>query len=204
MQITCQECQGKFRIADEKIPENKSVNITCPKCKKKIRVQGRVSEEKLETNAKTNGVLPFDVLGDEQTAMLCCDQESPGKTIQKNLADMGYKTVFVNNSKDAIKMTRFHPFDVAVIDASFDPDTEGSKHIFNHLTALPMVSRRNLFIAYISDNYRTNDHMGAYCQSVNLIVNRKQVSEFTTVFHQAIKENDVFYSVYKETMRKYA
>jgi len=202
MQITCQECQGKFRIADEKIPENKSVNITCPKCKKKIRVQGRVSEQKLETNAKTNGALPFDVLGDEQTALLCCDQESTGKSIQKNLADMGYKTVFVNNSEDAIKMTRFHPFDIAVIDETFDPDA--SKHIFGHLKALPMVSRRNLFVAYISDNYRTNDHMGAYCQSVNLIVNRKQVSEFATVFNQAVKENDVFYSVYKENMRKYA
>jgi len=205
MQITCQECQGKFRIADEKIPDKKSVSITCPKCKKKIRIQGRVSEQIAEANLETTGALPFAVLGDEKTAMLCCHPESTGKSIQKNLAEMGYKTVFAKNSEDAIKMTRFHPFDIAVIDDTFDSETETSKHIFRHLKALPMASKRNLFVAYISsDTYRTNDHMGAYCESVNLIVNRKQIPEFKTVINQAVKENDAFYSVYNETMRKYA
>ena len=204
MQITCQACQGKFRIADEKIPENKSVNISCPKCKKKIRVNGRMSEQKNEMNAVSTGELPFDVLGDEQTAILCCNQDKAGQAVQKSLAETGFKTVFVDNSADAIKMSRFHPFDVAVIDENFDPEIETSKHIFNHLQLLPMSSRRKLFVAYITDKYRTNEHMGAYCQSVNLIVNRKQIPEFKTVFGQAIKENDTFYAVYNETMKKYA
>jgi len=204
MQITCQECQGKFRIADEKIPENKSVNITCPKCKKKIRVHGRISEKTEETISKTSGALPFEILGDEQTALLCCNLERFRKTIQKNLEEMGYKTVLAHNSADAIKMSRFHPFDIAVIDDAFDSDAEKSNHFFSHIQALPMASRRNLFVAYISDTHRTNDHMGAYCQSVNLLLNRKQIPGFKTVFEQAIKEHDSFYSVYNETIRKYA
>jgi len=202
MQITCQECQGKFRIPDEKIPENKSVNIACPKCKMKICIQGKSSEHKNDTNTKT-GVLPFDVLGDEQIAMLCCQHDSIGKTVQKYLDDMGYKTVLAKNSADAKKMTRFHPFDVAVIDDHFDSENETTTHILNHLKSLPMVSKRNMFVTYISDKYRTNDQMGAYCQSVNLIINRKQVQKFQTVFQQAFQENDSVYSVYKETMRKY-
>jgi predicted Zn finger-like uncharacterized protein len=204
MQITCQECQGKFRIADEKIPEKKSVNITCPKCKKKIRVQGKISEQKNETNKKTTGTLPFEVLGDEQTGMLCCDPENTGIAIQKTLTELGYKTVFAKNSQDAIKMARFHPFDIAVIDDSFDSSTESSEHIISHLKASPMASRRNLFVTYISDAYRTNDRMGAYCHSVNLVVNRKQINECKTVLNQAVKENEAYYSVYHEMMKKYA
>jgi predicted Zn finger-like uncharacterized protein len=204
MQITCEKCQGKFRIADEKIPENKVVNLTCPKCKKKIRVQGRLTDKTTETNVKPTGALPFEVLGDERTALLCCNIERSGKTIQKNLEEMGYKTVFATHSEDAIKMMRFHPFDIAVIDDAFDSDSKNSEHIYSHLKALPMSSRRNLFVAYISDNYRTNDHMGAYCQSVNLLLNREQISGFKTVIDQAIKERDSFYSVYSETIRKYA
>jgi len=204
MQITCRACQGKFRIADEKIPENKSVNISCPKCKKKIRVNGRSSEQEKEKSVTSTGELPFDVLGDEQTALLCCNQDSSGSSIQNSLAEIGFKTVFANDSADAIKMSRFHPFDVVVIDDAFDSEIETSKHIYNHLKLLPMTSRRNIFVAFISNNYRTNDHMGAYCQSVNLIVNRKQVPEFKTVFNQAIKENDTFYAVYNETFKKYA
>jgi predicted Zn finger-like uncharacterized protein len=203
MQITCQECQGKFRIADEKIPENKSVNIACPKCKQKICIQGRNSEQKDDSNIKT-GAFPFDVIGDEQTAMLCCNCEGTVKSVQRFLADMGYKTVLAKNSEDAIKMTRFHPFDLAVIDDAFDSENVTSTHILNHLESLPMASKRNIFVTYISDKYRTNDHMGAFCQSVNLIINKKQVQKFQTVFNQAFKENDSFYSVYKETIRKYA
>jgi predicted Zn finger-like uncharacterized protein len=203
MQITCQECQGKFRIADEKIPENKSVNIACPKCQKKICIQARGADQKDHSNKKS-GALPFDVLGDEQTALLCCNHKGTGKSVQKYLTDMGYKIVIANNSDDAIKMSRFHPFDVAVIDDDFDSDNETSTHILNHLKSLPMASKRNIFVTYISDTYRTNDHMGAFCQSVNLIINKKQVQQFQTVFNQAFKENDSFYSVYQETIRKYA
>ncbi|ETR74095.1 MAG: response regulator receiver protein [Candidatus Magnetoglobus multicellularis str. Araruama] len=201
MQITCDECQGKFRIADEKIPENKSITILCPKCKKKIRVKGRISAKRSDNNKETMS-LPFDVLGDEHTALLCFESENSGATIQKNLATMGFKTVYAKNSKEAIKMTRFHPFDLAVIDDAFDSTTD--THILNYLQSLPMVSRRNLFVAFVTDTLRTNDYMGAYCQSANLIINRKQMTDFKTIYNQAAKENDAFYSVYKETLQKFA
>jgi len=205
MQITCQECKGKFRIADEKIPEKKSVNITCPKCKQKIRIPGRMAnkQDQAKNHAEVSAALPFDVFGDEQTALLCIDDDH-GHAIEKMLSEMGYKTVQAESSKEAIKMTRFHPFDLAVVDETFESQSTELDPVIDYIQSLPMVSRRHLFVAYITDQYRTNDYMAAYCQSVNLIVNRKQLPEFKTVFSQAMKENDTFYSVYNETLRKYA
>jgi len=202
MQITCQECQGKFRIADEKIPENKSVNISCPKCRKKIRVKGKQSEQTMDAPAKPGGeALPFEVFGGQKTAMVCCGEDETVQSLQKRLTEMGFKTVIPKNSEDAIKMSRFHPFDIAVIDDTFD---SGTTSIYGHLQTLPMLSRRKLFVAYISDQFRTNDYMGAYCQSVNLVVSRKQIPKLNTILTQAMKENDIFYSVYDETIQKYA
>ncbi|KPA11566.1 Zinc finger/thioredoxin putative domain protein [Candidatus Magnetomorum sp. HK-1] len=205
MQIICQDCKGKFRIPDNKIPENKSVTITCPKCKKKIHVQGKHKENKIDKTDNIKGAtgLPFDVLGDEQTALLCFQSSAEGQSIEQDLSTIGYKTVQAKNSTEAIKIARFHPFDVAIVDESFDSKSEESDHILNFFKSLPMSSRRNLFVACVSDSTRTNDHMSAYCQSVNLIVNKKQLPEFKTVFSQAVKENDAFYSVYKETVNKY-
>ncbi|MBF0450740.1 MAG: zinc-ribbon domain-containing protein [Candidatus Magnetomorum sp.] len=204
MQIICQECKGKFRIADEKIPENKAIHIACPKCKKKIHIQGKPKEILIDPpmNDMEAFELPFEVLGDEQTALVCLPSND-GQSIIQDLTKIGYKTVQAKNSKDAMKMIRFHPFNIAVIDETFDLQANENDHILSYLKLLPMSSRRNLFVAWVSDTYRTNDHMGAYCQSVNLIVNRNQTPEFKTVVQQAVKENESFYSVYKESISKF-
>jgi len=38
MDIVCNHCNGKFKVADEKIPVGKTVSIPCPKCKNKLSV----------------------------------------------------------------------------------------------------------------------------------------------------------------------
>ena len=38
MDVTCTSCNSTLKIPDEKLPPNQSVNITCPKCKSKIKV----------------------------------------------------------------------------------------------------------------------------------------------------------------------
>jgi len=205
MQIICQECNGKFRIADEKIPENKSINLTCPKCKKKIRIQGKPKEILIDEsmNDMESIEFPFEILGDEQTALLCFQASGERQTIVQSLTDMGYKTVEAKNSKDATKMFRFHPFNIAVIEESFDHQAKENEHILSYLKNIPISSRRNIFVAYISDTYRTNDHMGAYCQSVNLMINRKQLPDIKTIIGQAVKENESFYAVYQDTVNAF-
>lgn len=49
MDLICASCQSKFNISDEKIPEDRSATLTCPKCKNKIIVPPKakpVSESK--------------------------------------------------------------------------------------------------------------------------------------------------------------
>ena len=39
MQVICGECQRSLNIPDEKVPKDKSFNVTCPGCKSKIKVE---------------------------------------------------------------------------------------------------------------------------------------------------------------------
>ena len=41
MDITCSSCGTTLSVPDEKLPQNQVVNITCPKCKGKIKVDTR-------------------------------------------------------------------------------------------------------------------------------------------------------------------
>ena len=38
MEIICESCQSKFRIADEKLPKDKAAFLKCPKCQNRISV----------------------------------------------------------------------------------------------------------------------------------------------------------------------
>ncbi len=39
MDIICENCQSKFKIPDEKIPQGKTATLPCPKCKNKIAIK---------------------------------------------------------------------------------------------------------------------------------------------------------------------
>ncbi len=39
MDITCENCQSKFKIPDETIPRGKTATLPCPKCKNTISIK---------------------------------------------------------------------------------------------------------------------------------------------------------------------
>ena len=38
MEVTCEQCKTRFNIPDDKVPKDKVIKLTCPKCKGKGRV----------------------------------------------------------------------------------------------------------------------------------------------------------------------
>ena len=46
MEVTCEHCKTKLNIPDEKVPKDQLVKISCPKCKGKIALDTRKTEEK--------------------------------------------------------------------------------------------------------------------------------------------------------------
>jgi len=38
MDIQCDKCGGRFKIADEKVPAGKTVSLNCPTCKNRLSV----------------------------------------------------------------------------------------------------------------------------------------------------------------------
>ena len=41
MNISCEKCQSKFKIPDEKIPKGQKFSLTCPQCNAKVVVDSR-------------------------------------------------------------------------------------------------------------------------------------------------------------------
>ena len=85
MEIICESCESKFRIADEKLPKDKTAFLKCPKCKNRISVkplkdaddqpdfeEDFFSFDEDESDGYDVSDKPFDFVEEEgKTALLC-------------------------------------------------------------------------------------------------------------------------------------
>ena len=225
MEIICKSCQSKLKIPDEKIPAGKAASFACPKCKGKITITPG-DEDTLETVDESTGDLgdlgdlgfeeesfgdedasggskPFQFIEEEgETALVCETDPVIRKSVTDALTLMEYNVSTAQDPRDALKKIRYKSYDVIVVNEHFgtddDPDTNG---VLIYLERLSMDTRRNMFVAIISDRFRTLDYMMAFNKSVNLIINKKNSAEMDKILSKGLTDNDIFYRIYKETLK---
>ncbi len=221
MDITCDKCQSKFKISDDKIPLGKSASFLCPKCKSKITVtSSQMLEETgfdfaddgedVESSFDDTGAddyevddTPFDFAEEEgKTALVCeADGDLKKKTIIPVLDFMEYHVVEVDSTRDAIKKMRYHDYDMIVVNDEFDSKVPASNSVIIYLERLEMLSRRNIFVVMLTRRYRTMDNMMTLHSSANLIVNMKDIKDFDKILGRGMSDYEMFYRVFKESLK---
>ena len=211
MNIICGNCQSKFKIPDEKIPVGRRTTVPCPKCKGKISIGekiGAATKRVSFVDANSNPAYdasekPFDFIEEEGlTALVCESNPLVQNTITEALKMMEYQITKAESARDALKRMRYHNYDLFVINESFDTDNPESNGILLYLERLNMTVRRNMFIALVSDRFRTMDNMMALNKSVNLIINIKNVEDIGKILSRGITDNEFFYRVFKGTLKE--
>lgn len=222
MDITCDKCKSKFRVPDEKIPVGLN-SIPCPKCKERITLNtvqktpeknGREPDansdrenlsfdEARTTDSYDASDKPFDFIEEEgKTALVCEYDPERRKQIVEALALMEYSTNAADNSRDVLKKMRYHVYDLIVLNEKFDVSGDELNPILMAIDRLPISTRRNIFVALLSDRFRTMDNMTAFQKSVNLIINTGNIGDFGKILSRGITDHEYFYRVFKETLKK--
>jgi predicted Zn finger-like uncharacterized protein len=218
MDISCNKCQAKFRIADEKIPKGKTFAVSCPKCKEKITIGakpaaaagapkggaagGNLADE-VASGAYDSSERPFDFIEKgAKTALICEPDPAYRNQIREAVAAQDYHIAEPKNARDALKQMRFHLFDLIVINEAFDTTDPDHNNLLRYLERLEMSTRRNMFVALVTERFRTGDNMAAFHKSVNTIVNTQNLENFDKILKQSVVDFENFYRVYKESMVK--
>ena len=207
MDIICTNCQSKFKIANDKIPTGKRTTVACPKCKGYITLKpgkgstgggGASSISSYDAAEK-----PFDFIEEEGlTALVCESNPAVRRTITNALEVLDYQITEAESARDALKRMRYHNYDLFVINEQFDTDNPESNGILLYLERLSMTVRRNMFVALISNRFRTMDNMMALNKSVNLIINIKNIDDIGKILSRGITDNEYFYRIFKGTLKE--
>ncbi|MGD9080836.1 MAG: zinc-ribbon domain-containing protein [Desulfobacterales bacterium] len=211
MEIICNNCQSKFKVPDEKIPASRRATVACPKCKGKISLGpqkgspggGGSFASADSTNGYDAAEKPFDFIEEEGlTALVCESNPLVRKTIINALDVLDYQITEAESTRDALKRMRYHNYDLFVVNENFDTDNPESNGILLYLERLSMIVRRNMFVALISDRFRTMDNMMALNKSANLVINSKNIDDIGKILSRGITDNEYFYRIYKGTLKE--
>ena len=226
MEIICKQCQSKFKIPNEKIPKGRVFSLTCTKCNNKISIDTRPaaspSPEKTQAvTAKPKPGLektifdevvsgtynasekPFDFVEEGvETALLCEPDPAIRAKIRMALEKMKYNTTEPKSAVEALKQMRFHVFDLVVLNELFDTQDPDKNDVLKYMAQLAMVTRRDIFLALVTNRFRTMDSMMAFNKSVNIIVNVNNVDEMQKILKRSVADNTAFYYVFKESLTK--
>jgi predicted Zn finger-like uncharacterized protein len=214
MDIICEHCQSKFKIADDKIPRGKAAVLNCPKCKNKITIPPAPMDSEPDAGEpganEANGSdiydaseKPFDFIEEEgKTALICESEPSVQKILMSTLNLMEYHTTNAENIRDALTKMRYHNYDLILVNENFDTANPEENAVLLYLERQPMSVRRYIFVVLISDRFRTMDNMMAFNKSVNMIINTKNISDIEKILKRGIADNDFSYRVFKDTLKE--
>jgi DNA-binding NtrC family response regulator len=146
---------------------------------------------------------PFDFVDtDAETALVCEPDVVIRDKVKQALKSMGYQAMEARFTKDALRSMRFHHYDVVVINELFDPSESGKNEVLDHLASIHIAIRRQMFVALLSNTYRTMANMQAFNKSVNVIINMKNIDDVGTILKSARAENAFFYHIMKGVLKK--
>ena len=137
-----------------------------------------------------------------ETAMICENDPATRQKISSTLKSLDYNVIEAATFKEVLKYLNFHTFNVIFVNENFDTGTGEINNFLNYLEQLPMSTRRQIFVVLISATFATMDYMHSFNKSVNLIINKDDITELALILKKEIQENEYFYHVFKEYYRK--
>jgi hypothetical protein len=133
-------------------------------------------------------------------ALVLTNSDEASEKIKGAVGPLGFKFIPAPSTRDAIGKLRFHHFDLIVLSDGFDGQPIDNSPILNYLNNLSMSLRRKIFLALLSDAYKTMDNMMALAMSANIVVSTKDLDKLHPILKKAITENERFYKVFSDIM----
>ncbi len=229
MELSCEKCRTRFNIPDEKVPKDRAIKLSCPKCKGPVTAgktpplhdeelteagngedfRLRFIEPKVSKKSAEESYSYEDYAGDQaleffeegtKLALIMADGPEQHDTIKGAAEKIGYKFILTPNTRDAIGKLRFHHFDLIILAEGFDSQSLENSAILNYLNRLPMTVRRRIFLALVSGSFKTMDNMMAFAKSANVVINTRDTEKLDLVLRRAITENERFFKIFTDTL----
>lgn len=224
MNVTCPGCKTTLTIPDEKLPKGRVVTAACPKCKGPISIDltGAAAQPAATPAAPLTPAPPspppaaahaptaptphpaedegsFQERG-QPRALVCVQLAEERHQIVAHLKEQGYAPHLPKDSTEALERLRFTSYAMVVLREGFDTGAEDAPSVQAYLADMGMATRRNIHVVLLHPELTSSDARMAFAQSVDLVLNPKDLPHWEEALRQSKADAEIRYRVFKETL----
>ena len=133
----------------------------------------------------------------KKQALVCEDEAIFQQAIAQVLTGLRYRVETAPDKKTALDLLSAKSYDLVTVDNRLPDDPEGGTQILQAINAMPPDQRRRMFVAFISADLGTMDTQSAFVLGANLTVGKKDLRRLDKILHQAIREHDRIYNIFR-------
>ncbi len=141
----------------------------------------------------------MDILEEGSLRALVADEEDVDR-LTPVLRKLGHAVTTVKSHDEALNKLKFNFYSVVMINERFGGTDLKRNKLVHHIAQMNMDTRRKMFVVLLGKNFKTLDNMTAFLNSVNMVMNVNDFSNFELILRKAMKDNDAFYAVFKKMM----
>jgi hypothetical protein len=138
---------------------------------------------------------------DDNTALVCVDQQQYQKLIVPQLIDMTYKVHLGLYEEDVLLKLKTYSYHVVIVYENFKGSKLQSNPILREMVSRPGHVRREHFVVLLSHRYATNDAMSAFVQSVDQIINIADLTNLKPVLRRGVAQYREMYHPFQDTLK---
>jgi CheY-like chemotaxis protein len=141
------------------------------------------------------------IIEDVKAALVCDDGTERQKTLEGALKELGYQVQIAASPEDMYDRVKYNHYEVIFLHDTFGGGNSENNEVLDFIQSMPIAARRKIMVALAGGSYTTLDHMAAFTQSVDIVMNEADIPEAKAVLKKSITSNYMFYKVYNEILR---
>ncbi|MBN2122930.1 MAG: zinc-ribbon domain-containing protein [Deltaproteobacteria bacterium] len=209
VKLSCPKCKQKITIDLRKEEPQESPPLQTEEHGETGKFHLRFIESQKEEERGGEGYSYSDYSDDKaldffeegtKLALVMPANPEQGEGLRASVEQLGYKCIPTASTRDAVGKLRFHHFDLILLSDGFDGQPIDRSPILTYLNRVSMSVRRRIFVALLSDQFKSMDHMMAFSMSANAVVATKDVDRLSQILKKAISDNEKFYKVFQDTL----
>ncbi|HIC91843.1 MAG TPA: response regulator [Syntrophaceae bacterium] len=137
-----------------------------------------------------------------KNALICENDEKNLGLITNALESLDYKVMVATSAQDVEEKLQFVHYDIIILNEAFGGETGKDNAILRYLNTIPMTIRRDMLVVFVGKDFRTLDHMAAFANSVNVVVNIDHLKDIQSILKTSITHHEKFYKVFKDYLKE--
>ncbi|MCG6553030.1 MAG: hypothetical protein L7F77_11945 [Candidatus Magnetominusculus sp. LBB02] len=138
----------------------------------------------------------------DKLALVCDGNAQRQKAAIDILGDLGYNVKIASSPEDVYDKLKYDPYEVVYLHENFGGGSSENNEVLDYIQSMPISARRRMFVALAGAKYTVLNQRVAFSESVNVVINDKDVLNMKTVLQKAITGNNMFYKVYNDMLRE--